>query len=77
MNISLILYTSDALLIEFWVQIGGIGKVTEHVLRDVLGIKTCEDMREKGAFLCALFSSCSSGWYSWYPFSFSAFKTKL
>lgn len=45
-------------------KIGGIGKVTEHVLRDVLGIKTCDDMLQKGAFLCALFSSCSSGRYS-------------
>lgn len=40
-------------------KIGGIGKVTEHVLRDVLGISTCEEMLQNSAFICALFSSCS------------------
>ncbi|KAL5988214.1 hypothetical protein ACLOJK_035977 [Asimina triloba] len=42
-------------------KIGGIGKVTESILRDVLGIRTCEEMVQKGAFLCALFSHCSAG----------------
>lgn len=42
-------------------QIGGIGKVTEHILRDVFGINTCEDMLQKGGFLCALFSHSTSG----------------
>jgi hypothetical protein len=45
------------------VQIGGIGKVTEHLLRDVLGITTCEDMLKNSALLCALFSDLSSGQY--------------
>uniref|UniRef100_A0A1D1ZAP8 DNA polymerase kappa n=1 Tax=Anthurium amnicola TaxID=1678845 RepID=A0A1D1ZAP8_9ARAE len=40
-------------------KIGGIGKVTEHILRDVLGINTCEEMLKKSAYLCALFSPCS------------------
>ncbi|KAL0914619.1 hypothetical protein M5K25_014982 [Dendrobium thyrsiflorum] len=44
-------------------KIGGIGKVTENVLRDVLGIQTCEDILQNGAFLCALFSSCSSDFF--------------
>lgn len=44
-----------------FVQIGGIGKVTEHMLRDVLGINTCEEMLQKGGFLCALFSRSSAG----------------
>nr|CAD1841342.1 unnamed protein product [Ananas comosus var. bracteatus] len=42
-------------------KIGGIGKVTEHILRDALGITTCQEMLQKGAFLCALFSDCSAG----------------
>ncbi|XP_043709969.1 LOW QUALITY PROTEIN: DNA polymerase kappa [Telopea speciosissima] len=40
-------------------KIGGIGKVTEHILRDVLEIHTCEEMLQKSAFLCALFSHSS------------------
>ncbi|KAG0475524.1 hypothetical protein HPP92_015210 [Vanilla planifolia] len=44
-------------------KIGGIGKVTEHVLRDALGIKTCEDMLQECALLRALFSSCSSDFF--------------
>nr|CAD1841365.1 unnamed protein product [Ananas comosus var. bracteatus] len=42
-------------------KIGGIGKVTEQILRDALGITTCQEMLQKGAFLCALFSDCSAG----------------
>ncbi|PIA33270.1 hypothetical protein AQUCO_04200203v1 [Aquilegia coerulea] len=40
-------------------KIGGIGKVTEHILKDVLGISTCEDILHKSAYLCALFSHSS------------------
>uniref|UniRef100_A0A6N2N8D9 DNA polymerase kappa n=1 Tax=Salix viminalis TaxID=40686 RepID=A0A6N2N8D9_SALVM len=36
-------------------KIGGIGKVTEHILRDAFGISTCEEMLQKGGLLCALF----------------------
>jgi len=42
-------------------QIGGIGKVTEHILKDALGIKTCEEMVQKGSLLYALFSQSSAG----------------
>ena len=42
-------------------QIGGIGKVTEHILKDALGINTCEEMLQKGGHLCALFSISSAG----------------
>ncbi|PKA54295.1 DNA repair protein REV1 [Apostasia shenzhenica] len=44
-------------------KIGGIGKVTEHILRDVLQINTCEEMLQKSALLCALFSRCSSDFF--------------
>ncbi|OUZ99554.1 DNA-repair protein [Macleaya cordata] len=44
-------------------KIGGIGKVTEHILRDVLGINTCEEMLQKRAFLYALFSRSSSDFF--------------
>jgi Ca2+-transporting ATPase/DNA polymerase kappa len=44
-------------------QIGGIGKVTEQMLRQVLGISTCQEMLQKAAFLCALFSEGSAGPY--------------
>lgn len=47
-------------------QVGGIGKVTEQILRDVLGINTCADMLQKGAVLYALFHQCSTGWYTRY-----------
>ncbi|XP_072955886.1 calcium-transporting ATPase 10, plasma membrane-type-like [Typha angustifolia] len=43
--------------------IGGIGKVTEHILRDVFGISTCEEVLQKGALLCALFSDCSTDFF--------------
>lgn len=42
-------------------QIGGIGKVTENFLKGVFGISTCEEMLQKGSFLCALFSHSSAG----------------
>ncbi|XP_062178105.1 DNA polymerase kappa [Alnus glutinosa] len=44
-------------------KIGGIGKVTEHILRDVFGINTCEDMLQKGGFLCALFSHSTADFF--------------
>ncbi|KAL2936599.1 DNA polymerase kappa [Bienertia sinuspersici] len=37
-------------------KIGGIGKVTEHILRSAFEINTCKDLLEKGSFLCAMFS---------------------
>ncbi|XP_062176342.1 uncharacterized protein LOC133881423 isoform X2 [Alnus glutinosa] len=42
-------------------KIGGIGKVTEHILRDVFGINTCGGMLQKGGFICALFSRSTAG----------------
>ncbi|XP_065872341.1 DNA polymerase kappa [Euphorbia lathyris] len=44
-------------------KIGGIGKVTELILRDVFGINTCEEMLQKGGFLCALFSRSSADFF--------------
>ncbi|CAN6469982.1 unnamed protein product [Victoria cruziana] len=41
-------------------KISGIGKVTEQVLRHALEIQTCDDMLQKRAFICALFSSHSA-----------------
>ena len=48
---------------DLCMQIGGIGKVTEQMLRQVLGISTCQEMLQKAAFLCALFSEGSAGPY--------------
>ncbi|MED6217750.1 hypothetical protein PIB30_020549 [Stylosanthes scabra] len=42
-------------------KIGGIGKVTEHILKAVFGIKTCEQMLEKASYLSALFSQSTTG----------------
>ncbi|KAH0920852.1 hypothetical protein HID58_020870 [Brassica napus] len=42
-------------------RIGGIGKVTEHILKDALEIKTCGDMVLKGSLLYALFTQSSAG----------------
>ncbi|KAK0582983.1 hypothetical protein LWI29_031967 [Acer saccharum] len=44
-------------------KIGGIGKVTEHILRDVFGINTCEELLQKGSFLCALFSHSTAEFF--------------
>ncbi|KAJ4834939.1 hypothetical protein Tsubulata_047374 [Turnera subulata] len=44
-------------------KIGGIGKVTEHILRDVFEIKTCEDMLQKSGLLYALFSRSSTDFF--------------
>ncbi|XP_042412181.1 DNA polymerase kappa-like isoform X3 [Zingiber officinale] len=41
-------------------KVGGIGKVTEQILREVLGISTCTEILQKGALLHALFSHCST-----------------
>lgn len=43
------------------IQIGGIGKVTEHILRDALGINTCEEILQKSSYICALFSHSTAG----------------
>ncbi|XP_062089394.1 DNA polymerase kappa isoform X2 [Humulus lupulus] len=44
-------------------KIGGIGKVTEHILRDALGINTCEEMLQKGNYICALFSQSTAEFF--------------
>ncbi|KQK14191.1 hypothetical protein BRADI_1g14660v3 [Brachypodium distachyon] len=44
-------------------KIGGIGKVTEQMLHQVLGITTCQQMLQKAAFLCALFSEGSTDFF--------------
>nr|XP_027112637.1 DNA polymerase kappa isoform X2 [Coffea arabica] len=44
-------------------KIGGIGKVTEQILKNVFGITTCEEMLQKSSFLCALFSRSSSDFF--------------
>ncbi|KAL8552735.1 hypothetical protein ACS0TY_001424 [Phlomoides rotata] len=42
-------------------KIGGIGKVTENILKGVFGITTCEEMLQKSSYICALFSRTSAG----------------
>ncbi|PON74817.1 DNA repair protein, Rev [Parasponia andersonii] len=44
-------------------KIGGIGKVTEHILSDALGINTCEEMLQKGSYICALFSQSTAEFF--------------
>ncbi|CAI0425169.1 unnamed protein product [Linum tenue] len=44
-------------------KIGGIGKVTEHILRDVLEISICEHLLQKGGLLCALFSRSAADFF--------------
>ncbi|XP_021717127.1 DNA polymerase kappa-like isoform X2 [Chenopodium quinoa] len=44
-------------------KIGGIGKVTEHILRTAFEIDTCKDLLDKGGFLCALFSPSSADFF--------------
>ncbi|KAL8205145.1 hypothetical protein R6Q57_008696 [Mikania cordata] len=44
-------------------KIGGIGKVTEHILKDVFEIKTCDNLLQKSSFLCALFSPSSADFF--------------
>ncbi|KAK3035721.1 hypothetical protein RJ639_033423, partial [Escallonia herrerae] len=44
-------------------KVGGIGKVTEHVLKDVFRITTCEEMLQKSCYLCALFSQSSADFF--------------
>lgn len=55
------IYSLNECKLEIGKQIGGIGKVTEHILKDALGIKTCEEMVHKGSLLYALFSHSSAG----------------
>ncbi|KAI3723937.1 hypothetical protein L2E82_35699 [Cichorium intybus] len=47
--------------IRLLAKIGGIGKLTKHIIKDVFEIKTCEDLLQKSSFLCALFSPSSTG----------------
>ncbi|KAJ3674352.1 hypothetical protein LUZ60_004968 [Juncus effusus] len=44
-------------------KIGGIGKVTESILKEVFGISTCEEILKNSAILCALFSDSSSEFF--------------
>ncbi|WJX54556.1 DNA-directed DNA polymerase [Trifolium repens] len=44
-------------------KIGGIGKVTEHILKEVFGINTCEQMLDKSSYLCALFSQSTADFF--------------
>ncbi|PIN07559.1 putative DNA damage inducible protein [Handroanthus impetiginosus] len=44
-------------------KIGGIGKVTENILKGALGITTCEEMLQKSSFICALFSRSSADFF--------------
>ncbi|KAG8368489.1 hypothetical protein BUALT_Bualt15G0050700 [Buddleja alternifolia] len=44
-------------------KIGGIGKVTENILKDVFGIATCEEMLQKSSLICALFSRSSADFF--------------
>lgn len=54
---------TDLLFEDLCMQIGGIGKVTEQMLHQVLGISTCQEMLQKAAFLCALFSEGSTDFF--------------
>ncbi|XP_062024223.1 DNA polymerase kappa isoform X2 [Rosa rugosa] len=44
-------------------KIGGIGKVTEHILRDAIGISTCEEILQKSSYICALFSHSTADFF--------------
>ncbi|VFQ78262.1 unnamed protein product [Cuscuta campestris] len=44
-------------------KIGGIGKVTENILQEIFGIRTCEDMLQKSNLLFALFSRSSADFF--------------
>ncbi|KAJ8530000.1 hypothetical protein K7X08_036835 [Anisodus acutangulus] len=44
-------------------KIGGIGKVTERILKDVFEIATCEEILQKSSFICALFSRSSADFF--------------
>ncbi|XP_073123317.1 DNA polymerase kappa isoform X1 [Henckelia pumila] len=44
-------------------KIGGIGKVTENILKDVLEITTCEEMLQKSGLIFALFSRSSADFF--------------
>ncbi|KAK4401756.1 DNA polymerase kappa [Sesamum angolense] len=44
-------------------KIGGIGKVTENILKGIFGITTCEEMLQKSSFICALFSRTSADFF--------------
>lgn len=44
-------------------KVSGIGKVTERLLKEVLGVKVCEDLIQKGGLITALFSSISTDFF--------------
>lgn len=44
-------------------KVSGIGKVTERLLKEVLGIVICDDLIKKRALITALFSSISSEFF--------------
>ncbi|KAL4181547.1 hypothetical protein AMTRI_Chr12g271690 [Amborella trichopoda] len=44
-------------------KIGGIGKVTEQILKNVLGITTCEELQQKRGYIYALFPQCSADFF--------------
>lgn len=44
-------------------KVSGIGKVTEHLLKEVLGINICGDLINKRALITALFSPISSDFF--------------
>lgn len=46
---------------EWYWQIGGIGKVTKHILKGVFEINMCEQMLEKSSYRYALFSQPTVG----------------
>ncbi|KAK1390582.1 hypothetical protein POM88_018760 [Heracleum sosnowskyi] len=54
-------FLNDVVRAPCFYQIGGIGKVTENILKEVFGITTCEEMLQKSGSLCALFSRSSAG----------------
>ncbi|KAH7291826.1 hypothetical protein KP509_29G037100 [Ceratopteris richardii] len=44
-------------------KIGGIGKVTERILKEVLSVSVCEDLIDKRGLISALFSSISTDFF--------------
>lgn len=54
-------HTNEDMELKTLIQIGGIGKVTEHILKDALGISTCEEILQKSSLICALFSQSAAG----------------
>ncbi|KAG9144845.1 hypothetical protein Leryth_018973 [Lithospermum erythrorhizon] len=44
-------------------KIGGIGKVTDQILKEVIGISTCGELLQQSSFLYALFSRSSADFF--------------